>query len=195
MRFVGIDQAYKNVGLVILDDALDPLQTKAYPCPFKSIYENAEGYTWHLDLAEELLEKDDIVCIEGLGFGGGAYSQQGAGVYAIWMAVAFRKCSITFVVPPLRVKYWAVGSTKASKWDMKNWAAQELGRPDDARRVSQHVADALAIAQIGFNAHLFLEGAEDLSLVKHKMHVIANRKHDGTAECPGKFYYRGKNGG
>ena len=194
VRYVGIDQSYRNTGIVILDETLTPVLTQNVENPWKSITENPQGFMWHRKLAEDQLQKNDVVCIEGLGFGRGAYAQQGAAVYAFWMEVAYRKCDFLFIVPPLRVKMWAVGDTKANKMDMKHWAAEELGRPNDFRRVSQHVADALAIAQVGQHAYQYLMKRELSIPEKHKARLIHNSQKNGTADAQGKFYFEGLNG-
>ena len=189
MRYIGLDVAYRNVGVVILDHAGVCVSSQHLKCTATI---DPDGFAWHRHAALQLLMPGDVVAIEGLSFGSIGKTHILAGAHAAWLEAAVYESSLVFVPVPMRVKLWAVGTTKASKPDMIAWARAELG--DRApKKLSEHEADALALAQIALTGYALLDGAP-LDLPPHRRQLFHHPKQTGLLEVPGRSFYRGYHG-
>lgn len=188
MRFVGLDVSYRHVGLVVLDESGEVVGLEHLQCKSKA---EVEGYAWHLTRASEWLERGDVVAIEGMSFGSKGRMNVLAGAYAMWVTIAAVRSQYVFVPVPIRVKLWALGTHKASKEDMVAWAEGVVGRAG----LSEHEADALAIAQIARASFLHLQGVLDVTTLTAKQHTaLENKDGTGLVQALNKSYYRGAHG-
>lgn len=189
MRYIGLDVAYRNVGLAILDAAGDLVSREHLTC---AATRDPEGFRWHAEQTALFLP-DDIVAIEGLSFG----SRHGkmhllSGAHAIWLEAAFHQSSLVFVVPPQRVKIWAVDTAKAKKPEMIAWGRAQLQLSPKVK-LSEHEADALALAQVARAAERRMR-YRFVSLTKRQGEILQNRKGDGVLQKPDLSFYRGHYG-
>jgi len=141
MRYVGIDPSLKT-GIVLMN-----IDGTAWGAKEITTKEKSDPHRF-LDIANsviELLEKDDIVCIEGFSYGskGAAVSIQ----YGIGWSIrsALVQKGMTYIeVPPTTVKKFATGKGNAKKEDMvlpiyKRWGFEHK---------SDNVRDAFVLAKI-----------------------------------------------
>lgn len=189
MRFIGLDVAYRNVGVVILDHVGVCVSTAHLKCAETT---DPAGFAWHRNAALQLLMPGDVVAIEGLSFGSIGKTHVLAGAHAAWLETAVAETHLVFVPVPARVKLWAVGTVKAKKPEMIAWARQELG--DRApKKLSEHEADALALAQTALAGYYLLEGSP-LDLPPIRRQLFHHPKHTGLLQVPDRSFYRGYNG-
>lgn len=189
MRFIGLDVAYRNVGVVILDHAGVCVSTQHLKC---AAARDPDGFAWHRQAASQLLMPGDVVAIEGLSFGSIGKTHVLAGAHAAWLETAVYEGSLVFVPVPARVKLWAVGNVKAKKPEMIAWARTELA--DRApTKLSEHEADALALAQIALTGYALLHNAP-LELPPHRRQLFHHPKQTGLLEVPDRSFYRGYHG-
>jgi Holliday junction resolvasome RuvABC endonuclease subunit len=135
----------------------------------------------------------DIVAIEGLSFGssyGKAHLLNGA--HAIWLDAAFHQTTLVFVVPPQRVKIWAVNTSKVKKAPVIAWAREQL-QIDRKVKISEHEADALSLAQIARAAERRMRG-RFVALTPRQQDILQNKKGDGVIQKPDLSFYRGQYG-
>lgn len=189
MRFIGLDVAYRNVGVVILDYAGDLVESTHLKCPATR---DPDGFLWHWNAADLFLP-GDVVAIEGLSFGSFGKSHLLAGAHSAWLTEAVMGSSWVFVPVPLRVKLWATGSAKATKQEMIAWARSELGERCSPKRLSEHEADALALAQIAHMAdRVRKEGPT--ACPPDRLKLFMNPKKTGLLDTENTGYYRGMYG-
>lgn len=189
MRFVGLDVAYRNVGVVILDPAGVCTYTAHLKCPAAT---DPEGFTWHRRQADQLIQPGDVIAIEGMSFGSIGKTHVLAGAHAYWLEASVRQGHLVFVPVPARVKLWAVSSTKAKKPEMIAWARAELGDRGPTK-ISEHEADALALAQIAFTGYSLVNGSS-LALTPERRQLFHTQKQTGLLQVPDRSFYRGNDG-
>lgn len=199
MRFVGLDTSFRHTGVVILDDSGALLER--YHLKNTALYE-PEGY-WHWQTeAQGILKPGDVVTIEGLSYGSIGRLHVLAGSYAMWLLEAYQKAVRIYIVPPIRVKKWAVNDVRAKKPKIIAWAKKEL-RMSKKLKLSEHEADALALAQIGLAAYS-IQSLDDISVdtgqpgvvvLPHRQQMLHNSKGDGVTQTLGKSYFEGRNHG
>lgn len=188
MRFVGVDSAYRNVGLVITNES--GVLLERYHLVNKANNDPAGFVHWAKEAAN-ILYAHDVVGLEGLSFGSIGRGHVLAGVYAIWQMAAVEGCQLLVVIPPLRAKQWATGSGKAKKPEMIKWAKDSTG---DTEKWSEHEADALALSYIARATYNHLKGlpvpGSQLNPVQEQ--ILQNKKGNGLAQAENKFYFKGK---
>lgn len=187
MRYIGLDVSYRNVGVAILGHtdvgaSLEHLQCKSPNDP--------EGFAWHLETAERTIKIGDVIAIEGLSFGSIGKTHVLAGAHAMWMKVAYERCRLLFVPVPVRVKIWATGLAKAKKHDMIAWAKTQVPWP----KVSEHEADALALAEMARSGYTLMEHGLDPKLTPRRLEILYNTKQNGLTQVENRSFYRGRNG-
>lgn len=188
-RYIGLDVAYRNVGVVILDDAGVLLSSKHLKCGADT---DPSGFAWHREQADGLFLPDDVVAIEGLSFGSIGKTHVLAGAHAMWITAAVRDTAWVYVPVPARVKLWAVESVGATKAQMKAWARDELGALAPVK-LSEHEADALSLAQIARAADLIRMG-EPVILSETRAKLFRQPKGTGLLDVPGRSFYQGHHG-
>lgn len=199
MRFVGLDTAYRNTGVVILDGSGALLQRHHLKNKLTS---EPEGFRFWLVEAQGILHAGDIVAIEGLSYGSVGRSHVLAASYAMWLLEAFQVGITVYIVPPIRVKKWALNDVKAKKPALIAWARNELGLTQKIK-LSEHEADALALAQIALAAHAVHsqgdfsteKGPSLVAVLPHRRQMLHNSKGDGVTQTLGKSYFKGLNHG
>lgn len=189
MRFIGLDVAYRNVGIVILDSAGALVSSEHRKC---NALRDPEGFAWHQRQADLLFAPDDVVAIEGLSFGSIGKTHLLAGAHALWVLAAVRDTSCLYVPVPSRVKLWACEKVTATKAEMRAWARTELGL-DAKMKLSEHEADALSLAQIARTADQLQRGMY-VPLSATRSHLFRQPKGTGLLDTPDRSYYHGHKG-
>lgn len=189
MRFVGLDVAYRNVGVAVLDHAGVCDFTRHLKCAETT---DPAGFAWHRWAALQHLQPGDIVAIEGMSFGSIGKTHVLAAAHAAWLETAVAETALVFVPVPARVKLWAVGTVKATKPQMIAWGREELGLLAP-KKLSEHEADALALANIARVGYSLLKGS-DVPLSETRRQIFHNAKQTGLTQVPDRSFYRGHNG-
>lgn len=186
-RFVGVDSAYRNTGIVVLNSAgevigREHLKNKEINDP--------QGFASWLVTALGVINSGDVVALEGLSFGSIGRGHVLAGTYAVWQMAAISCCRVLYVVPPLRVKLWATNNSKAKKKEMIAWAATRLNQTYNTKW-SEHEADALALAEIAFCSYYRTRGLPTPALNEKQESILSNKKGDGITQAENKFFFKG----
>lgn len=187
MRYIGLDVSYRNVGAVILDVAGDLRSRESLVC---DAVREPDGFAWHRRQAERLFLPDDIVAIEGQSFGSFGFKSMLAGAHAAWLEAAVAQTSLVFLPAPKRGKKWATGKGDATKAQMKAWARAQLGITDRKVKLTEHEADALALAEIARAADRVLR-TRYIDLALHQRIIIENKDGNGVIQALNRTMYRG----
>lgn len=188
-RYIGLDVAYRNVGVVVLDDAGVLLSSQHLKCTADT---DPVGFAWHRQQADGLFRPDDVVAIEGMSFGSIGKAHVLAGAHAMWITAAVRDAAWVYVPVPARVKLWAAERVTATKAEMKAWARAELGALAPSK-LSEHEADALSLAQIARAADL-LRADVPVALSDTRAKLFRQPKGTGLLDAPGRSFYQGHHG-
>lgn len=190
MRFIGLDVAYRNVGVVVLDHAGVCVDRQHLRCKEDAV---PEAFTWHRVMADRWLVPGDVVAIEGLSFGSIGKTHVLAGAHAYWLEAAVRQGHLVLVPVPMRVKLWALDSVKATKAEMIAWARTALAL-DRTVKLSEHEADALALAQLAQAGYNLLHAGKDPALTDRQRTIFHTIKSTGLLQAEGRSFYWGANG-
>lgn len=183
----GVDQAYQNTGLAILEHDSETHDLKFIKSwnfhPTIKLNEKSEA----IGLLEHLKNMYELFAIEGDCSGMSScamedrafssFGQAGTrgAVWAVYSTFLVRQADL-IIVSPLKLKYFATGSGKAEKPEIIKYAKDRFGIQD--KKITADEADALVLAEIGVYAYLCIKNGEQAlqSLPDHKKEILISEK-------------------